>query len=52
MSEMVETAIPQPEPMTAEEISATTRLHNYGTWRFQKSWKPMYIADALSLIHI
>ena len=46
MSETVETAIPELKTMTAEEISATTRLHNYGTWRFQKTWKPMYIADA------
>src|SRR5580698_11533082 len=46
MSDTVETAVPQPEAMTPEEISATTRQHNYGTWRFQKSWKPMYIADA------
>ncbi len=46
MSETGDSAIPQQKEMTAEEISATTRAHNYGTWRFQKSWKPMYIADA------
>ncbi len=32
--------------MTAEEISKLTRQTNYGTWRFQKTWKPLYIADA------
>ena len=46
MSDTGETTIPPQKEMTPEEISATTRLHNYGTWRFQKSWKPMYIADA------
>jgi len=30
----------------AEQISTITRETNYGTWRFQKGWKPMYIADA------
>src|SRR5580704_12648285 len=32
--------------LSAEEISSLTRQTNYGTWRFQKSWKPLYIADA------
>ncbi|MGA3161980.1 MAG: aminotransferase class III-fold pyridoxal phosphate-dependent enzyme [Terracidiphilus sp.] len=32
--------------LTSEEISAITRQTNYGTWRFQKSWKPLHIADA------
>ena len=31
---------------TAEEISAITRETNYGTWRFQRGWKPLYVADA------
>ncbi len=31
---------------TGEQISSITRETNYGTWRFQKSWKPLYIADA------
>ena len=32
--------------LTPEQISTITRETNYGTWRFQKGWKPMYIADA------
>jgi taurine--2-oxoglutarate transaminase len=31
---------------TSEEISNLTRQTNYGTWRFQKTWKPLHIADA------
>src|SRR3974390_2970281 len=37
--------LPRPEP-SAEEISKLTRETNYGTWRFQKSWKPLTITDA------
>ena len=32
--------------LTADEISNLTRQTNYGTWRFQKNWKPLHIADA------
>ena len=32
--------------LTSEQVSATTRETNYGTWRFQKSWKPLHIVDA------
>ena len=32
--------------LTGEQISSLTRQNNYGTWRFQKTWKPLYIADA------
>lgn len=32
--------------LTSEQISATTRATNYGTWRFQKSWKPLHVVDA------
>jgi taurine---2-oxoglutarate transaminase len=32
--------------MTSEEIVDLTRRLNYGTWRFQKSWNPVHIADA------
>lgn len=35
----------QPQ-LSAEEISKLTRDTNYGTWRFQKSWKPLTITDA------
>src|SRR5271166_4214122 len=41
---MSETA--EPKTLTSEEISAITRQTNYGTWRFQKTWKPLHIADA------
>src|SRR5579875_2460695 len=32
--------------LTSEEISAITRQTNYGTWRYQKGWKPLHVADA------
>jgi taurine--2-oxoglutarate transaminase len=32
--------------MTSEEIVDLTRSLNYGTWRFQKNWNPVHIADA------
>src|SRR5580692_11635859 len=32
--------------LTSEQISTTTRQTNYGTWRFQKTWKPLTIVDA------
>ncbi len=32
--------------LTSEQISAITRQTNFGTWRFQKGWKPMHVADA------
>ena len=32
--------------IAAEQASQITRETNYGTWRFQKNWKPLYIADA------
>lgn len=38
--------VTNPEALTAEEISQITRETNYGTWRFQKTWKPLSIVDA------
>ncbi len=32
--------------LTSEEITSITRETNYGTWRFQKTWKPLHVADA------
>lgn len=32
--------------MTSQEISELTARYTYGTWRFQKGWKPVHIADA------
>src|SRR5271170_3964468 len=34
------------DTLTSEQISAITRESNYGTWRFQKTWKPLHITDA------
>src|SRR3954453_16751573 len=35
-----------PSQLSADEISNFTRQTNYGTWRVQKTWKPLYITDA------
>ncbi len=32
--------------MTSEEIVNITAKHTYGTWRFQKGWKPLHVVDA------
>src|SRR6516165_10765830 len=32
--------------LTTDEVSSITRQTNYGTWRFQKAWKPLHVADA------
>ena len=32
--------------LTPEQVSDITRQTNFGTWRFQKGWKPLTIADA------
>ncbi|HWG20083.1 MAG TPA: aminotransferase class III-fold pyridoxal phosphate-dependent enzyme [Terracidiphilus sp.] len=32
--------------VNAEQISSLTRETNYGTWRFQKTWKPLHVVDA------
>jgi taurine--2-oxoglutarate transaminase len=32
--------------VTSDEIVEITAKHTYGTWRFQKNWKPMHITDA------
>ncbi len=39
----------QSVPSTAldpSQVSELTRETNYGTWRFQKSWKPLHVVDA------
>ena len=38
--------VSEAKTFTSEEISAITRQTNYGSWRFQKSWKPLHVADA------
>ncbi|HKJ81193.1 MAG TPA: aspartate aminotransferase family protein [Ignavibacteriaceae bacterium] len=32
--------------MTSEQIVEFTSKHTYGTWRYQKGWKPLHIVDA------
>jgi taurine---2-oxoglutarate transaminase len=32
--------------LTSQQVVDLTRQYNYGTWRFQKNWMPMHIADA------
>ncbi len=35
-----------PTSLSSQEISELTRKLNYGTWRFQKGWTPLHVADA------
>jgi taurine---2-oxoglutarate transaminase len=44
MSDTVQ--ILQKDALTSEQIIAITRENNYGTWRIQKTWKPMHVVDA------
>jgi taurine---2-oxoglutarate transaminase len=32
--------------MTSDQIVEFTSKHTYGTWRYQKGWKPLHIVDA------
>lgn len=32
--------------MTSDEVVEITAKHTYGTWRFQKNWKPLHMTDA------
>src|SRR5579871_3258883 len=43
---MISSFMATPRPLSAQEIVDSTRKHNYGTWRFQKTWSPLPIADA------
>jgi taurine--2-oxoglutarate transaminase len=43
---MAETVSARQMQLTTEQVVELTKQLNYGTWRFQKSWKPMHIADA------
>ena len=36
----------EPSTLTSQQVIDLTRKYNYGTWRFQKSWNPLHIADA------
>jgi taurine--2-oxoglutarate transaminase len=46
MSELDTPILESPEVMTTEEVVAVTKKLNYGTWRYQKSWKPLHVVDA------
>jgi len=46
MSETPKFEVLESKTLTSEEITTITRQNNYGTWRFQKTWKPLHIADA------
>jgi taurine--2-oxoglutarate transaminase len=44
---MSTTEIPtQLAQLTSQQVVDLTRQHNYGTWRFQRNWNPLHIADA------
>lgn len=32
--------------LTSQEVSDITAKYTYGTWRFQKGWKPLHVVDA------
>lgn len=32
--------------LTSQEITELTARYTYGTWRFQKGWKPLHVVDA------
>lgn len=34
------------QKLTSQEITDLTARYTYGTWRFQKGWKPLHIVDA------
>ena len=43
---MTETISATEGTLTTQQVVDLTKKLNYGTWRFQKSWNPMHIADA------
>jgi len=43
---MTESVSAPPSALTTQQVVELTRQLNYGTWRFQKSWNPLHIADA------
>ena len=45
MSELSATALDSAPTMTTEEVVALTKKLNYGTWRYQKSWNPLHLAE-------
>jgi taurine---2-oxoglutarate transaminase len=43
---MTESVSAPPSVLTTQQVVELTKQLNYGTWRFQKSWNPLHIADA------
>src|SRR6201995_5486984 len=43
---MKSTNLIEPQTLTSQQVVDLTRQYNYGTWRFQKGWNPMHVADA------
>src|SRR6202167_2012295 len=46
MSRTPETISEPQAKLTSQQVVELTKKLNYGTWRFQKTWNPMHIADA------
>jgi taurine---2-oxoglutarate transaminase len=46
MSELSTPTLESSPTLTSEEVVALTRKLNYGTWRYQKTWKPLHVVDA------
>jgi len=43
---MSESVAPPSSSFTTQQVVELTKQLNYGTWRFQKTWNPLHIADA------
>ncbi len=43
---MSQTVSTPPGELTSQQVVELTKKLNYGTWRFQKGWNPMHLADA------
>jgi taurine---2-oxoglutarate transaminase len=43
---MTESVFASTAALTSQQVVDLTKQLNYGTWRFQKSWNPLHIADA------
>ncbi len=43
---LTDTTETKQQTLTSQQVVDLTRQYNYGTWRFQKNWNPMHIADA------
>src|ERR1700733_2336898 len=43
---MNSTNVAESQTLTTQQVVDLTRQYNYGTWRFQKNWNQMHVADA------